>query len=239
MWRLIAILVFVSTLTLSFIACIPEINITDNDSDGSNNDDPPFNDDDDDDDDDDDNDDDDDPVYESMLSESFEGGTFPPEGWEVVNKNPVYFLNWQRSDDRHYDGSYSAYVYSYFALGNELLYTKEVELIGYDSYEVTFWNFGAYNIFQGEFNPAVLSLEVSYDALNWTKIWNYNPSDWNDIASFYGDMNEFYQQERIDLGDYIGDTIRLGWRHKYTYDGSYAAYYWTIDDIKIWGINDK
>ena len=253
MWRLILILIFVSTLTLTFIACIPEINITDNDSDGSNNDDPPFNDDDgtddddddgDDDDDDDDNgdddDDDDDNVYENLLFESFESETFPPEGWEVKNTNPAPILNWTRDSYCHYEGAYSARVYSYIALANELLYSKNVELVGYDSYEVTFWNFGAYSIYGGDFDPSILSLEVSYDGANWTKIWNFNSNDWIDLSLYSGGWDEIaYHEERINLDAYSGDTIRLGWRQKYSYNGSLSVFLWTTDDINVWGITNK
>ena len=200
-----------------------------------------------DDDDNDDTDDDDDDDYErtSLLSEDFEGATFPPEGWDVKFTNPggdVY--NWYHYNNSawSYEGDYCAITYILGAAetaSNELLYTKDVELSGYDSYEVTFWNLGLFWYELGSYEPPELSLEISYDATNWSKIWSINQNDWTKIEDYYYNWDEAFWQERINLDNYSGDTIKIGWRNKFTPDGQTNAFAWSIDKIDVWGLDEK
>ena len=251
MWRIVFLTLFVAITLLVSVVCAPMIvseegeDSGDGDDDDSGNDDDTSEDDDlsDDDDanDDDDDDDDDDDNYErvSLLSESFEGATFPPEGWEVENTNPLPYLHWTQDDFCSYDGDNVAMVYSIVALSDEFLYTKEVDLSGYDSYEVTFWNVGLYSQYEGEFDPAELTLEVSKDGVSWSEIWNYNPNDWTDVYVSYFECEEHYQEESVDLNAYHNDKIRLGWRMKFSYNGYYSIFGYFLDHINIWGVNEK
>ena len=242
MWRIVQIIILVLTHILFLFACVPEIDLGDEETDEDNFDEASQDDDDNDDNDDNDNDDDNndnDSANDCLLSEGFEGDSFPPIGWKIEKTNPLPLLNWHRDYNYSYNGIYCAIASSYLALGDEFLYTKEIELTGYDSYEVTFWNFGIYLTY-GAFDPANLTLEVSYDASNWTQIWSYDYSDWNNATfNWANDYEKYYQKEIINLNDYRGENIMLGWRHKYAFGGSFNLNMWSIDDIEVRGIKEK
>ena len=188
-------------------------------------------------------DDDDDNVTDCQLTEGFEAPVFPPSGWTVDETNPIGQLQWYRWQYIPYSGNYSAYIYSFEYLwifdSDELLYTSQIDLSNYVSSEVTFWNFAVYGFYYGSFTPPTLTVEVSYDAISWTPIWNYALPNWADLNDYYNNWDVLYQQETLDLTDFLGESIYLGWRLFLSPSGDQGLYVWFLDDIKVCGMQVK
>ena len=182
---------------------------------------------------------DDDDNAECFFVQDFESKTYPPVGWTVINTNSYYEFNWTHTNYIKHSGNYATLVYAYAApstaTSDELLYTGQIDLSDYSKAELTFWNFAGYGIFSGSFNPPALTVEVSYDAVNWTQLWNYPSSDWSDMLYYYGSWETLYQLDTIDLSAYSGELIWLGWRLNYVPPGDYTAYVWNMDDIMVCG----
>lgn len=172
---------------------------------------------------------------ECMIEEGFEGATFPPAGWMVERTNPFSYFQWRQSYYTAYSGKYSAMVLAYFLGSDELLITNYVDLSNYSTLSVTFWNFGAYKVYSGNFDPPELSIEVSDDIKNWVPVWSFSDSDWVDMNIFTGDLHDLYTEVTINLDDYMEESIYVGWRFKHPLRANLVTYYWTVDDIKICG----
>lgn len=181
-------------------------------------------------------DDDDTPgPLECMLEEGFEGGTFPPTGWMVKSTNPFFYFQWRQHYYAAYNGKSSAVVLSYVFGSDELLLTNMIDLSDYSDLSVTFWNFGAYTLFTGYFYPPELSVEVSHDINTWTPVWTFVDSDWTDMDVYTGDPYDLYKEVTVNLDEYAGENLYLGWRFRNLLFPNPAAYYWMVDDIIICG----
>ena len=88
---------------------------------------------------------------------------------------------------------------------DELLFTPEIDLTGYNSASLGFWNAG-FATFKST-NGTTVTLEVSTDAYKatWTPIWTYPDAEWTDELTWY--------KKTIDLSEYDGQKIYLGWRY--------------------------
>lgn len=182
------------------------------------------------------NDDDDTPgPLECMLEEGFEGAIFPPTGWSVERTSPIVYFQWQRARYTAYEGYYSAAVISYVLIADELLYTNQVDLSNYSTLSVTFWNFGSYDVYYGIFDPPELSLEVSDDIQNWAPVWTFADSDWVDMEVYIGDPSDLFKEVTVNLDEYAGGEIYLGWRFKSAWSANLVGYLWGVDQIKVCG----
>ena len=188
-------------------------------------------------------DDDDDNVTNCQLTEGFEVPVFPPSGWTVVNTNPFNFLHWNHRNINYYSGNYCAYIYAveYYWIfsSNELLYTEQIDLTDYIASQVTFWNFAGYIYNDGVVLPPDLTLEISYDRISWSPIWSYVLTDWYDLQNYPGDIVTLYLHEMIDLNDYLGENIFIGWRLSLTPSGDQGLFIWHLDDIEVCGTRVK
>ena len=173
-----------------------------------------------------------------LLNEGFDqAGNFPPTGWDVQTTNtgvsyggkPLTWAQASGTTDPH-SPPYSAKVYGamfYEGEQDEFLITPQLDLSGYTSAAVTFWSagFGIDSVDTG----TTITLSISTDAAktDWITIWTYPEPEW---TTGY----EWHEKE-LDLSEYTGETIWLGWR--YTYDAvSYDwAYNYYLDDVTITG----
>ena len=187
--------------------------------------------------------DDDDDSVECLLVQGFESQTYPPAGWTVIDTNSYYEFNWTHTDYIRYAGNYASLIYGYATPfvpdSDELLYTGMIDLSDYSKTEITFWNFAGYAGVIGTLSPPALTLEVSHDEQNWTQIWSYPLADWDDILDYYYNMEAMYHLYTIDLNEFSGEQIWLGWRFKYTSFADYSVYVWNLDDIEVCGTTGK
>jgi len=112
---------------------------------------------------------------------------------------------------------------------DEFLYTGEIELTDVDAASVTFWSnsYSADQVGHG----TVVTLEVKVgsdeDGGEWDVLWTYPEPEW--IIGFH------WYEKTIDLSNYVGEKIFLGWR--YTFDGvsSDQGKMYSVDDILVTG----
>lgn len=168
-------------------------------------------------------------VGETLLEENFEGGTFPPAGWTVVD-NEDSGLTWDFlsvHDLDNWSGSgEAAAVNSDANPGVEFdteLITPEIDIEGRTGiavqYNVNYINF---------LNLDFLDLDVSTDGgATWTNVLRWNESHGN----FFSAPGETVA---IELDDYVAGetTMQLRWRYYDPNTGDWD-YYVQIDDVEI------
>ncbi len=158
-------------------------------------------------------------LADTILEEDFEAAV-PPTGWSVDGTETAPYT-WHQL--YAYYRVYSAGIYGSAAASDEMLYTTQIDLTGYDSAEVTFYNMG---YTAGYAYGTNVTLEVSTDVAKatWTPVWTFpGEAGWG----------VFFEGANVDLSDYTGQSIWLGWRH--TYDGTSgpSGHYHLVDDVKV------
>lgn len=170
---------------------------------------------------------------DELINEGFEEGV-PPAGWTVIDNFGWSLGNWDMNYNYVRSGNYSAGVYGadkddpfYSLPQDELLYTGAIDLSMYTSAEITFWDL-SWNTDDDviKYNT-ITTLEVSSDVekATWTPIWTF-PDSGMDHCVWY--------EEIVDLSDYAGQTIWLGWHHYYNGDpqGDHGDSFF-VDDVVV------
>lgn len=169
---------------------------------------------------------------DTILNQDFEGETFPPEGWNVVTTNED--TTWFRGNVetiRHHD-SWGAYVYPSQNSSNEWIITPSIDLTSVaEGNSVTL-------IFNSSFSPAPEDAGFH----NYVCVSEDGGHTWIDtlidLAHYFekttGDpvyINDFPNPVEIDLSDYAGDSIAIGFNYSASNEGFSAPQ--TIDDVMI------
>ncbi len=155
-------------------------------------------------------------------------------GWSVV-PDPVYGsdINWTLGTP-HNDLVSSAYSGTNawssdldgnqnFFLASSYLYAPIIDLTGFTSATLTFWDVCD---FSGEFEDGVVYVSTNSAT---------PPGDLPMAYDFTGNVADSWQQESVDLTPWVGRSVQV----VFYYEGVEAdntVYGWTIDDISITGV---
>ncbi|MCP4231843.1 MAG: hypothetical protein GY771_17075, partial [bacterium] len=78
------------------------------------------------------------PMADDLLVEGFEGGTVPPTGWDVWQEGDAGY-QWDIYPSGH-TGSYSAYIWYYYANMDQWLVSPTLDLSGYENLDFSVWH---------------------------------------------------------------------------------------------------
>ena len=163
---------------------------------------------------------------EEILFEDFEGASFPPAGWTVLD-NEGNGVIWGASDENYTGASgNSAFVNSDAAPFVEYdteLRTPAIDVEGRSGVAVEY-----YANYQDVSTQDLLELDISTDGgANWTTVLSWN----EDHGSLFDLPGEFVS---LELDEYIegASTMMLRW-HYYNPGSGDWDWYANIDDVKI------
>lgn len=107
-----------------------------------------------------------------LLTQDFEGTTFPPTGWTVVNFHASATSNWNRGESDDATNHFANIEYTDADMMQERLITPSINLVGQPAAYFNFAFSTSYYWFVDPENGADLKVEVSTDGgTNWTTIW--------------------------------------------------------------------
>ena len=107
-----------------------------------------------------------------LLSQDFEGTTFPPANWTVVNYHAVATSNWNRGTSEDGTNNYANIEYTDANMMQERLITPAINLSAQSAAYLTFSFSTSYYWFVDPENGADLKVEVSTNGgTTWTTIW--------------------------------------------------------------------
>lgn len=167
-----------------------------------------------------------------ILEEGFEGEVFPPAGWTVTGE-PLTWLGWDDyglvyytdSDEVEYEvyppeGERQAAVEWDFQGNeqNEWLITPEIPLT--EAAVLTFKTFARLRSYDYD----EYLVKVTTDGFNWETLWSAYDYD--------AGVTDYSEDIELDLGNYVGEEIRIAW-HAYNLYGGNLWYSWFVDDVKI------
>lgn len=168
-------------------------------------------------------------IGDVVLEESFEGGVFPPEGWQAID-NEGAGVNWGFISDvgeANYTSTGEAATVSSDEFGvaefDAELRTPEIDITDksglFIQYSVNYQNFAAQDF---------LDVDVSTDGgTTWTTVLSWN-EDHGGFRSFPGEL------VTLDLDDFVSGAERMMLRWRY-YDPNTGDFDWyaQIDDVVI------
>lgn len=152
------------------------------------------------------------------LSESFEGGIFPPDGWSISNTQPGEGY-WNRSSRIQNSGTGCAVSNFSSILSSNFLITKRIipsvgdSLVFY--FRQTFWK-----VYKDTFNVFVSNTDSLVSSMN-VRLLNLK-----DSINYPDPLG--YVRYAINLNTYAGQTIWIGFQHK-NLDGDNLR----LDDISV------
>lgn len=146
---------------------------------------------------------------QTALSEGFEGTTFPPTGWSVINTNPNPTKNWMRSTSEPISGTASAVVpYDGADISDESLVTPAFSLVGYPSAYLMFNAVLGYTWMVDPNPNGDLFVEVSTNGgTTWgAPIW---------VEDQYGEYEDYdVLRVKVNLAAYIGQAnVKVRFRY--------------------------
>ena len=178
---------------------------------------------------------------QTLLKEGFEGDTFPPENWTVINDTqPGSFFHWVIIDDEKsaISGSKSARVecggYTYDEpKKEEWLITPDLQLTD-DSYKLEFKWVGA-SAAAIENQEYDFKVKVSTDGGNkWTEIWSFlNKEQVEESGLKYPWTGWAKNTSVIDLSAYKGQKIKIAFIHCKLVAGMGKGNDIKIDDVLV------
>jgi hypothetical protein len=158
-----------------------------------------------------------------IVDENFEGGTFPPDGWQAITQGDGWFASTNGSS-----GAFPIPTHTTYAVSNDdanssnngccdYLIMPPADLTGAPSYVLSFQSY-----YSGTWSQSAY-VEMSTDAgATWTVInaLNANPGGWTQID--------------IDLSAYSGPAgLSQVWFAFHADDNGAWASGWAVDDVKL------
>ena len=163
---------------------------------------------------------------EELLFESFEGATFPPEGWSVAD-NEGNGVVWEMSGTNYTGATGKTAMANSDAAGSveydTELWTPVIDIDGKSGVAVEY-----YVNYQNFLNGDFLDLDISTDGgASWTNILSWN----EDHGALLALPGEFVS---LELDEYLSGatTMMLRW-HYYNPNSGDFDWYAQIDDVKI------
>ncbi len=154
-----------------------------------------------------------------LLSEGFEGGVIPPDGWSVIDAS-TSTSHWQIIDSTTHSGDYAGLVDYEAADQDEWLISPVIDLSGLQNQTAEFWVYANNNwVTSAELQLLVIDSGGAFTDTLWqqsNETWPY-PSE--------------YHHVQVDLSAYTATPVRLAWRYVGN-DGDSIV----LDDILVTGI---
>jgi hypothetical protein len=161
------------------------------------------------------------PVVEEpiFLDEDFEGGFLPP-GWQKYSEPPAC-PGWVQAAKDPHSGDQHAFHGYYKGIGGNAdswLVTPQINVP--PGGRLVFWQRDAWQDY------------YNYHSV-WVSTGGPEPSDSGYKEVWQGDTGDEWNEQVIDLGEYVGQDVYIAFRYK-----GYSADDWYIDDVSIVGIAD-
>jgi thiol-disulfide isomerase/thioredoxin len=160
----------------------------------------------------------------NLLYESFEG-TFPPQGWAIVDGGTQVGDSWEQTDEKKRTGAYSAAVF-YGPQGiwqSEWLITPPLDFSGLSEIYLIFYEDENYWSGYGDHHYIKVSTTSQTDTTTFVTVMSMTPQN-HSISGFSGDP------VIVDLSSFAGEnTVYIAFQ----YIGNWADD-WFIDDISVW-----
>lgn len=163
---------------------------------------------------------------EQLLFEGFEGTTFPPEGWTLVDNEGTGVV-WESSDENYTGGTGKSAIANSDAAGtaefDTELITPEVNIEGKSGVAVQY-----YVNYQNYLNQDFLNLDISTDGgSSWTTVLSWN----EDHGGLFTVPGEFVS---VPLDEYLegASTMMLRWHYFDPNTGDFD-WYAQIDEVEI------
>ena len=163
---------------------------------------------------------------EELLSEDFEGATFPPDGWSVID-NEGNGVVWEMSTDNYTGATGNTAMANSDAAGiveyDTELRSPELDVDGKAGVIVQY-----YANYQNLSNGDFLDLDITTDGgTSWTTVLSWN----EDHGSLFSIPGEYVT---VELDDYTSGatTMQLRWRYYNPNTGDFD-WYAQIDDVEI------
>jgi len=151
------------------------------------------------------------------YEEGFEEDMFPPPCWFKIGE-------WKKTPyGAHTGNGRASYAWWDGSLG--WLISPKLSIPAYGNFMLEFWSY----IYEKKF--------FSYSGV-WISTTNSNPSSFTEILSLSGDLtpDEVWKKIEIPLTQYAGMDIFIAF--KYTNSGGQSGHMWSVDDIKIYNLNN-
>jgi len=145
---------------------------------------------------------------QNLLSEGFESGVIPPEGWTTQTSGAGFVINGSTA----HGGSYSAAHMDDEGAQNDWLISPETSTGVLEFWQTVNWI--EFYSFQ--------EVCVSTDKINWTQI--YTP----DYGSMTGEIDGIWEKIIVNITSWQGKNIYVGFH----YTGNYSNQ-WYIDDVSV------
>jgi PKD repeat protein len=156
-----------------------------------------------------------------IITEDFEGATFPPAGW-LVNNVDGAGSTWAGSTSfNHTNGGSrsAAHVYSNVALQNGYLITPQITAVPAGAI-LTFWSYNEWPNYYGPTYQGVNEVRISTTGTA--------PADFSTILWSPTTVTASWVQTAISLASYSGQNIYLAFRY-----GGNDAHSWFVDDVSV------
>jgi|GEM_PF-328777 len=153
-----------------------------------------------------------------IMQEDFEGATFPPSGWSVINTDGGGATWAKEASLNHTTGGGASAYHSWGVAGyaeTGMLISKKLTLPAGSQYYLTFWNYCEYAPDYVD-NALLISTTDSLAASFTTELWS--PAT----------VSEAWTMATVDLSTYAGQTIYLAFKYTGTY-----AHSWALDDVSL------
>lgn len=152
---------------------------------------------------------------QSIWFEGFEGTTFPPAGWNIIDISGV--KTWERYTTYPHSGTGSARHEWSVETQTTALVTPAITLPNYGNPELNFWSY--FQLIGYKYSGVLVSTTVNNNIEAFTEIMN--------LDEYAGMLGTWYNIN-IQLNAYLGETIYIA----FLYD-NFDGHNWTIDDINI------
>ncbi|PKP20129.1 MAG: hypothetical protein CVU05_09800, partial [Bacteroidetes bacterium HGW-Bacteroidetes-21] len=158
--------------------------------------------------------------FNPIISEDFEGTTFPPTGWLVTDVDGAN-STWASSTayNHSFNGSKSAaHVYTTTPLQNGYLITSQITAVPAGA-SLSFWSYNEYPAYYGATYQGVNAVLISTTGTapaNFTQIWS--PAT----------VTASWVQTVLSLSAYAGQNIYIAFRY-----GGIDAHNWYLDDVSV------
>jgi len=158
-----------------------------------------------------------------LLSESFEGSTFPPTGWYHMSSVPKT-ETWRQSSTKAHTGTHSAYAEPQYFYLNNWLVTPAINLTGATRATLSFYEDQEDWLSGGTNHYIKVSTTSQSNMSSFTTVLDMTPAN-HTIQGFAG------SQVQVDLSAYAGNsTVYVAFQ---IYQNGKADV-WYLDDVKVY-----
>lgn len=159
---------------------------------------------------------------QTILSEGFESGTFPPAGWTLDTVGAGFTTSEGYVDGGFvHSGTYSAAHWDDTGTQDDWLITSAIDLPTGSKCALTLWQTTYWTDYY-ELNEICISV----DKINWTLLYKPAYEPYDPLNSVY---DAVWINTKLSLAEYAEQTVYIGFHYKGDYSNQ-----WFIDDVRLY-----